>query len=94
MSHEPSTRTSGCAPEPHPRSTSQTLVPSQSRPADTGQAGLSVASMRLDIELASAALLHSMDVLADAVTGSRDMTYTRSSAIFDRVAASRNGPAP
>ena len=53
--------------------------------ADTGQARLSDAGMRLDIELATAALLHSMDVIADAVTGSREATYTRSSAIFDRV---------
>jgi hypothetical protein len=40
--------------------------------------------MRLDIELASATLHQSLDVIAGALTGSRDVTYTRSSALFDR----------
>jgi uncharacterized membrane protein YccC len=53
--------------------------------ADTAQAELPDAGMRLDIELATEALLRSMDVIADAVTGSREATYTRSSSIFDRV---------
>jgi uncharacterized membrane protein YccC len=53
--------------------------------ADAAQAGLSEAGMRLDIELATAALQRSMDVIAGAVTGSREAAYTRSASIFDRV---------
>ncbi len=52
--------------------------------ADTERAGLADACTRLDIELASATLRESLDVVADALTGSRDATYTRSSALFDR----------
>jgi uncharacterized membrane protein YgaE (UPF0421/DUF939 family) len=52
--------------------------------ADTERAGLADASSRLDIEVASATLRESLDVVADALTGSRDATYTRSSALFDR----------
>jgi hypothetical protein len=51
---------------------------------DTERAGLLDAGTRLDIELASATLQHSMDVVAGALTGPRDGVYTRSSAIFDR----------
>src|SRR6202035_1788038 len=60
-------------------------------PADPGT--------RLDIELASATLQHSLDVVAGALTASRDVTYTRSSALFDRAerrleeCASTAGPA-
>jgi hypothetical protein len=52
--------------------------------ADTGRAGLADARLRLDIELASATLRHSMDVITGALTGSREATYTWSAAIFDR----------
>ena len=52
--------------------------------ADTERAGLADACTRLDIELASATLRESLDVVADALTGSRDATYTRSAALFDR----------
>jgi uncharacterized membrane protein YgaE (UPF0421/DUF939 family) len=52
--------------------------------ADTERTGLASACTRQDIELASAALRNSLDVLAGALTGPRDGTYTRSSALFDR----------
>jgi len=52
---------------------------------DTESAGQLDPGMRLDIELASATLRQSMDVIAVALTGSRDGVYTRSSALFDRV---------
>ena len=39
---------------------------------------------RLDIELASATLQQSVDVVAAALTGPRDATYTRSAALFDQ----------
>jgi uncharacterized membrane protein YccC len=52
--------------------------------ADTERAGLADDGTRRDIERASATLCHSLDVVADALTGSRDGTYTRSSALFDR----------
>jgi uncharacterized membrane protein YccC len=52
--------------------------------ADTELAGLLDAGTRLDIELASATLHHSLEVVAGALTGCRDGTYTRSSALFDR----------
>jgi uncharacterized membrane protein YgaE (UPF0421/DUF939 family) len=52
--------------------------------ADTARAGLVDAGLRLDIELANEVLQHSMDLVADALTGSREGTYTRSAAIFDR----------
>jgi uncharacterized membrane protein YgaE (UPF0421/DUF939 family) len=52
--------------------------------ADTARAGLADAGLRLDIELASEVLQHSMDAVADALTGSREALYTRSAAIFDR----------
>lgn len=52
--------------------------------ADTEMAGLLDAGTRLDIELASATLHQSLDVVAGALTGPRDVTYTRSSALFDQ----------
>jgi uncharacterized membrane protein YccC len=52
--------------------------------ADTEVTGLADPGTRLDIELASATLHNSLDVVAGALTGSRDVTYTRSSALFDR----------
>jgi hypothetical protein len=51
---------------------------------DTERAGLADAGMRLDIELASATLEHSIDVVAGALTGPRDGVYIRSSALFDQ----------
>jgi hypothetical protein len=51
---------------------------------DTERAGLADAGMRLDIELASATLGHSIDVVAGALTGPRDGVYIRSSALFDQ----------
>jgi hypothetical protein len=41
---------------------------------------------RVDIELASATLHASFDVVAGAINGSRNVTYTRSAALFDRAA--------
>jgi len=41
---------------------------------------------RADIERATATLHASLDVVAGALNGSRDVTYTRSSALFDRAA--------
>jgi hypothetical protein len=52
--------------------------------ADTERAEPADDGTRLDIELASATLRHSLDVVAGALTGSRDGVYTRSSALFDR----------
>ena len=52
--------------------------------ADTETAGPVDAGTRRDIELASATLRQSLDVVAGALTGPRDGTYTRSSALFDR----------
>jgi uncharacterized membrane protein YgaE (UPF0421/DUF939 family) len=52
---------------------------------DTESAGLLDPGTRLDIELASATLRQSLDVIAVALTGSRDGVYTRSSALFDQV---------
>jgi uncharacterized membrane protein YccC len=51
--------------------------------ADSQMAGPADPGTRLDIELASATLHHSLDVVAGALTGSRDVMYTRSSALFD-----------
>jgi len=42
------------------------------------------AGLRQDLERASATLQASIETVADAVTGSRDRTYARSSALFDR----------
>jgi uncharacterized membrane protein YccC len=52
--------------------------------ADTRGAGLADTGTRLNIELASATLRHSMDAIASALTGPRDGVYTRSSALFDQ----------
>jgi uncharacterized membrane protein YccC len=52
--------------------------------ADVEAAGLLDGETRRDIERASAALHESLDSLARATTGSRDVVYTRSSALFDR----------
>jgi hypothetical protein len=52
--------------------------------ADTEMAGPLDARTRLDIELASATLRQSLDVVAGALTGPRDAAYTRSSALFDQ----------
>jgi hypothetical protein len=51
---------------------------------DAESAGLLDPGTRLDIELASATLRQSLDVIAVALTGSRDAVYTRSSALFDQ----------
>jgi hypothetical protein len=42
---------------------------------------------RADIEHATATLHASLDVVAGALNGSRDVTYTRSAALFDRAAS-------
>jgi hypothetical protein len=52
--------------------------------ADVEAAGLLDGETRSDIERASATLHESLDVVARATTGSRDVVYTRSSALFDR----------
>jgi hypothetical protein len=51
---------------------------------DVEAAGLLDGETRRDIERASATLHESLDELARATTGSRDVVYTRSSALFDR----------
>jgi uncharacterized membrane protein YgaE (UPF0421/DUF939 family) len=50
---------------------------------DTAAAGPLDPGTRVDIELASATLRHSLDVIAAALTGPRDAVYTRSAALFD-----------
>jgi uncharacterized membrane protein YgaE (UPF0421/DUF939 family) len=52
--------------------------------ADAEDAGPLDAGTRRDIERASAILHQSMDVVAGALTGPRDVIYTRSSALFDQ----------
>ena len=52
--------------------------------ADAETAGPLDAGTRLDIELASATIRQSLDVVAGALTGPRDGVYTRSSALFDQ----------
>jgi uncharacterized membrane protein YgaE (UPF0421/DUF939 family) len=52
--------------------------------ADAAVAGPLDAGTRPDIELASATLRESLDVVAGALTGPRDGVYTRSSALFDQ----------
>jgi hypothetical protein len=52
---------------------------------DVEAAGLLGPEMRSDIERATATLHQSLDSVADAVTGPRDGSYVRSSALFDRV---------
>lgn len=64
--------------------------------ADAELAGPLDADTRLEIELAGATLRHSLNVLAEALTGPRDGVYTRSSALFDRAERrieERSGPA-
>jgi hypothetical protein len=51
---------------------------------DAGSAGPLNSGTRLDIELASATLRQSLDVVAAALTGPRDTVYTRSAALFDQ----------
>jgi uncharacterized membrane protein YccC len=51
---------------------------------DIENAGLTDVDARLDVSRASATLQGSIEVVAGAVTGPRDGTYTRSSAIFDQ----------
>jgi uncharacterized membrane protein YgaE (UPF0421/DUF939 family) len=51
---------------------------------DTETAGPLDPGTRLDIELASATLHQSLDVVAAALTGPRDAIYTRSAALFDQ----------
>jgi uncharacterized membrane protein YgaE (UPF0421/DUF939 family) len=51
--------------------------------ADVEATGPVDAGMRAGIERASATLRHSLEVVAGALTGSRDVTYTRSSALFE-----------
>ncbi len=53
--------------------------------ADVEAAGLLGPEMRMDIERATATLHQSLGSVADAVTGPRDGSYVRSSALFDRV---------
>jgi uncharacterized membrane protein YccC len=52
--------------------------------ADTETAAALDAGTRPVIELASATLRQSLDVVADAISGPRDTVYTRSSAVFDQ----------
>jgi uncharacterized membrane protein YgaE (UPF0421/DUF939 family) len=52
--------------------------------ADTEKAGLLDVCTRLDIEMATATLRQSMDLITGALTGPRDVVYTRSSALFDQ----------
>jgi hypothetical protein len=52
--------------------------------SDTSAAGVIDPELRRDIERASVTMRHSLEIAADAVTGRRDVTYTRSSALFDR----------
>jgi len=52
--------------------------------ADVEAAGLLDGETRRDIERASATLHESLEAVARATTGSRDVGYTRSSALFDR----------
>jgi uncharacterized membrane protein YgaE (UPF0421/DUF939 family) len=52
--------------------------------ADVAPTGLLDTAARIDIEQASETLRQSLDTVAGAVTGSRDGTYTRSAALFDR----------
>ena len=52
--------------------------------ADVGVTGPIDAEARLGIEQASTTLHESLAVVASAITGSRDVTYTRSAALFDR----------
>jgi hypothetical protein len=52
--------------------------------ADVEAAGLLDGETRRDIETARATLHESLDMVARATTGSRDVVYTRSSALFDR----------
>jgi hypothetical protein len=52
--------------------------------ADTETAAALDAGTRPGVELASATLRQSLDVVAGALTGPRDTVYTRSSAIFDQ----------
>jgi uncharacterized membrane protein YgaE (UPF0421/DUF939 family) len=52
--------------------------------ADVKATGLADTETRMEIEQASAALHDSLEVVAGAFTGSRDATYTRSSALFER----------
>ena len=52
--------------------------------ADTSAAGVIDPQLRRDIERATVTMRHSLDIAAGAVTGRRDVTYTRSSALFDR----------
>jgi uncharacterized membrane protein YgaE (UPF0421/DUF939 family) len=51
---------------------------------DTEMAGPLEPGTRLDIEVASATLQQSLDVVAAAISGPRDGVYTRSSALFDQ----------
>jgi hypothetical protein len=51
---------------------------------DTERAWLTDPGTRLDIELASATLRQSLDVVARALTGPRDGVYARSAALFDQ----------
>jgi hypothetical protein len=51
---------------------------------DAETSGLPDCAPYLDIACASAKLQQSMEVVAQAVTGRRDGTYARSSALFDR----------
>lgn len=52
--------------------------------ADTGRLRPRRDRTHLDIARASATLHHSLEVVAQALTGPRDGTYTRSSALFDQ----------
>lgn len=51
---------------------------------DTGRSRTTGVSIQIDMARASATLHQSIEVVARAVTGPRDGTYTRSAALFDR----------
>ena len=57
---------------------------SQNLVADVEATGGLDTATRSGIKAGNAALQQSLDVFADAVTGSRDATYTRSLALFDQ----------
>ena len=52
--------------------------------ADVEEVNRLDARTSIEIECAGAALRRSMEIIGEAVNGSRDTTYTRSSALFDR----------
>jgi hypothetical protein len=71
---------------------------SQNLAADVEAAGPLDKDVRLGVKQASATLDESLGVISAAVTGSRDVTYTRSSALYDqaerRLETARQGVGP